>query len=102
MHELLSRVEQTFDPAFTLLGQDIKLDKFKCGGETIEILKIKLKSPKEDRIGKDCIVDVYSTNNKFCPVKYFEKWQETCPPFSNSKPAFRQKELQSGDVRQMC
>ena len=35
VHELLSRVEQTFDPAFTLLGQDIKLDKFKCGGKLL-------------------------------------------------------------------
>ena len=70
-----------FDPAFTLLARDVRLDKFKTRNGTIEVLQIKFKSPKEDRVGREMIVDVYATN---------KRWLERSPPISQNKPAFRQ------------
>ena len=90
IHEILSKNSQTFDPAFTLLGRDIKIGKFKTKGGMISTLQIKIKSPKEDRIGKEIVVDVYETRGQFCPVKYFRKWKENGAAVSCNKPAFTQ------------
>ena len=51
-------------------------------------LQILIKSPKEDRIGKEVVVDLYETKGKYCPVKYFKKWLDSDPSISNTKPAF--------------
>ena len=88
IHEILSRRQGSYDPAFTLLGQDIKVVKVKVGGATMEVLQVLIKSPKEDRIGKDIIIDIYETKTGFCPVKYFKRWLANSPPISNRKPAF--------------
>ena len=88
IHEILSRNKSTFDPAFTLLAKDIKIARVKIGKETLSTLQILIKSPKEDRIGREFIIDLYETKGKFCPVKYFLKWIETKPPVSKNKPAF--------------
>ena len=45
IHELLSRNEKSFDPAFTLLGKDLNVQKVKVGRVTEEILTVRLKSP---------------------------------------------------------
>lgn len=93
IHELLSTQEKYFDPLYTLLGEDIKVKAIKHAGEEIEILQIKLKSQKTDRVGVDCIVDVYESGGNFCPVRAFKKWEKTTTKLHNSKPAFR---LESG------
>ena len=58
------------------------------GTEVLSVLQILIKSPKEDRIGSEVVVDVYETKGKFCPVKHYEKWLKTCPPILSKKPAF--------------
>ena len=88
IHEILSKTKRYFDPAFTLLGKDIKVAKVKVGKESLSVLQVLIKSPKEDRIGNKIIVDIYETKGKFCPVKYFQRWMESKPPCSNNKPAF--------------
>ena len=88
IHEILSRTKRFYDPAFTLLGNNIKIAKLRVGSETLSILQILVKSPKEDRIGKEIIIDVYETKGKFCPVKYYKKWLDSQPPIANKKPAF--------------
>ena len=88
IHKILSKTQTSFDPAFTLLGRDIRVAKLKVKNETISVLQILIKSPKEDRTGKEVIIDVYETKGKFCPVKYFEKWLNSNPPNSKTKPAF--------------
>ena len=90
IHELLSTMEAKFDPLYTLLGEDIKIKPITHRGEKIETLQIKLKSQKTDRIGVDCIVDVYESNGAFCPVKAFNKWKRTTNQLQNLKPAFRE------------
>ena len=51
IHEILSRKTSDFDPSFTLLGRDVVLKKTKVGKENVKILQLRLKSPKDDRIG---------------------------------------------------
>ena len=89
IHELLSKLEKSFDPAFTLLSSDIRLSNVKIGKKTVEVIQVRVKSPKEDRIGKDVIVDVYQSGGFACPVSAYKKWTETNPPISTNKPAFR-------------
>ena len=88
VHEILSKYQQVFDPAFTLLGKDIRVVNIKVNNKTISVLQILIKSPKEDRIGKEVVVDVYETKGSFCPVKHYKKWLESNPPMSSRKPAF--------------
>lgn len=66
IHELLARAESFYDPAFTLLQQDISLNQV---SNDTKILQIKLKSPKEDRVGNFYIVDVYESKGDLCPIK---------------------------------
>ena len=70
VHELLCQKQSSFDPDFTLLSKDVKL----VVQEGREVLQLKIKSPKEQRAGKDVIVDVYSTDTELCPVRAFKKW----------------------------
>ena len=87
--ELLARVESTFDPLYTLLGQDIKIISLKLGTEQVETLQVKIKSQKTDRIGVECLVDVYESKGPLCPVQAFKKWRKSSSSYSPNKPAFR-------------
>ena len=90
VHETLNRFEGHFDPAFCLLGRDIEIKPVTIDGKKEEVLQLKLKSPKEDRVGSACtFVDVYATGGLLCPVRAFRKWRMTNPPFDPDLPAFR-------------
>ena len=91
VHETLARSETEFDPCFTLLGKDVELKSVNCEGEEVEILQLKLKSPKEDRIGSSVFIDIYETKGLLCPVKAYKKWKGTKPPTDKNMPAFRQE-----------
>ena len=77
-----------FDPAFTLLGKDIKVTNIKDQTKSIAVLQVLIKSQKEDRDGKEFVLDVYETKGKFCLVKYFKKWQVSTTLTSCRKLAF--------------
>ena len=90
VHETLSRCELSFDPAFTLLAENVRLKAVKIAGQEETLLQIILKSPKEDRIGKETWVDVYQSGGDLCPVDAYKKWRATNPPWVKGKPAFRE------------
>lgn len=89
IHELLSVQEDMFDPLFTLLGSDVTLKPLTVGTERVETLQIKLKSQKSDRVGVDCIVDVYESKGEICPVKAFKKWKQCTTHYATDLPTFR-------------
>ncbi len=71
MSKLLCKYEKKFDPQYALLGMDADLDtKYRengCWG----VLRLQLKSPKEDNQNRSLIVDVYGNGGKLCPgVQY--------------------------------
>ena len=84
IHELLCKVSGSFDPDFTLLGEDVKL--VRKGGE--EVLQIKIKAPKEDKAGKSIIVDVFETGTELCPIRAYKKWSKFRVE-SKEQPMFR-------------
>ena len=66
IHELLARTEATFDPCFTLLGRDVELVMTKVDGSNVGILQLKIKSEKKDRVGVDCMIDIYESGGELC------------------------------------
>ena len=90
--ELLARVEASFDPLFTLLGEDVKLVTLTIKQERVETIQIKIKSQKTDRIGVDCIIDVYESNGAICPVSAYKKWRATTSVSDRNLPAFSRED----------
>ena len=85
MGELITEHEDQFDPALDLLTEDMVVSKDKKGRK---ILQIRLKLSKENKTGKDVIVDLFE-NNTVCPIKAFESWIKSSPPRRKGMPAFR-------------
>jgi hypothetical protein len=50
--ELLCRSETKFDPAFSLLVEDVKI--IKGGGEGVKTLEFSIKSAKREQCGQGC------------------------------------------------
>jgi len=85
--ELLARNESVFDPAFTLLAEDVKVVREGTGGQD-EAVQFMLKHPKEEKIGKAVLVEVYQSRADICPVRAFKKWRNAARPPPISQPAF--------------
>lgn len=85
--ELLARNESVFDPAFTLLAEDVKVIREGTGGQD-EAVQFMLKHPKEEKIGKAVLVEVYQSRADICPVRAFKKWRNAARPPPISQPAF--------------
>ena len=90
IHELVSRERQSYDPFVTLLGKDLVLKD----NDRYPHMQILLKTQKKDRIGKNEVVDVFGTNNFFCPIKAYKKYKKSTSKlsFSAQKPNFRTKD----------
>lgn len=71
IHELLCKTESIFDPAHTLLTDDVTLSTSHAGAVT---LHIRLKCPKESRNNADTIVDVYESGSDTCPIAAYKTW----------------------------
>ena len=84
--ELLSQLESTFDPDYTLLATDVKDNALKEDS----FLEISLKCPKEHRSGRPTIIDVFKSKGQLCPVTAFRKWKAVSKPEPNL-PLFRLK-----------
>lgn len=69
VHEALSKSANTFDPQNTLLGGDLKIIEIEANKKIRHIIELKLKSPKEDRIGNGVILEIFANNTFLCPVK---------------------------------
>ena len=90
IHELLSRCSSSFDPTSTLLGCDVRLHKVKVEGDLEEVLVVHLKCPKEDRLRKGVMVELFSTGTFSCPVSAWKKWGEVAKlAVVPTKPVFR-------------
>jgi len=85
--ELLCRSESEFDPAYTLLAEDVKVATEADTGAAY--LQFRIKAPKEDKKGRAVVIDVYQSRADICPVAAFQKWCQLKPPIANGQPAFR-------------
>ena len=73
VHEMLSRKRAEFDPTSTLLTRDVGMDIMEDGGQ---VLKVKLKAPKEARLRHGVIVDLFPTGSYLCPLVAVRKYVE--------------------------
>jgi len=80
--ELLGQNSSYFDPAFTLLKKDIQ-------GTGAGQIQIRLKMPKEDKVGKSTVLEVCATDTDICPMRAFRKWQTVTEKCNSEQPAFR-------------
>ena len=85
--ELLCRSESSFDPAYTLLAEDVVLVQGQQSDE--DSLQLKIKAPKEDKLGRSVVVDVFRSREDICPVTAYQKWKALRPPGEAGQPAFR-------------
>ena len=74
VHEALSRSQHNYDPQTTLLESDIELFKETINNVDRSVIKILIKSPKEDRIGKDMCLEIFGNNSFLCPVRALNKY----------------------------
>ena len=86
--ELLCRQKSEFDPAFTLLRDDIKVTA-DSSGQGLETVQVRLKAPKERKDNRAVIVDVYQADTSICPVRAVKKWLAATMNFQADQPAFR-------------
>ena len=75
IHEILCRRETEYDPDFTLLEDDVTVNNFKSDMLSQgRVLQFSIKHPKEDKMGRVVMVDVYETGGPTCPAKAFCQW----------------------------
>ena len=88
--ELLARTGSFFDPAFTLLAEDVAVVQATNGeGERVKALQVLVKAPKEDKARRATIVDVYESRDGCCPVRAFQKWANKASHREPGLPLFR-------------
>ena len=88
IHELLARRDgeyKEYNPQVTLLRKDVVLK----AEEATKEIQIKLKSPKEDRISKGKIVDIYENKGTICPVRAFKRYTRLSKHLERDLPIFR-------------
>ena len=73
VHEMLSRSDK-FDPMSTLLYEDLELVTIKIGGQDKSLMRLKLKSPKENRVGNGVTIEIFANDTDLCPVRAMKKW----------------------------
>lgn len=54
-------------------------------------MTVKLKCPKESKVGKCTVVEVYETEGTLCPVKAFRRWEEKTT-LQKGLPLFRDQD----------
>ena len=61
VHEALSRLQSEFDEHSTLLGEDFQMITEPINKKDRTFIRIVIKSPKEDRVGRDMLLDFLVT-----------------------------------------
>jgi len=84
IHELLCKKESTFDPAFTLLTQDVT---WSTNSKNSCTLHVQLKCPKESKSTAPTVVDIFQSDSDICPVNAFFTWHNTHTT-SSKEPLF--------------
>ena len=91
--ELLSPTIKRFCPDTTLLGKDISWEKVKVGNSSVEMLKFKIKCPKETRGSSVVEVEIFDMGTCFYDcVSAWKKWRQSSSlPLSDDLPVFRRE-----------
>ena len=93
VHEVLSK-GQDHCPQTTLMYEDFEMSEVRVGGTVRTIIRLRLKSPKEDRVGSGLWLEIFGNNTMLCPVRAVKKWLSVAIKPQVGQPFFR---LKSGD-----
>ena len=74
VHEALPREPNGYDPQTTLSPEDIEIVSERIGRGERSIIRILIKSPKEDRVGKYMTLEIFSNDTFLCPVRALQKY----------------------------
>ena len=74
VHEALSRTQCSYDPQTTLLRNDVEIFTESINNLDRSVIRILIKSPKEDRVGKDMCLEIFGNNTFLCPVRALNKY----------------------------
>ncbi len=69
VHESLARNKSYFDPTNTLMGKDLVIKRVNIQKESVCVIQIRIKSPKESRAVTDKIIDIYENKGPLCPAR---------------------------------
>ena len=75
VHEALSRSQSSYDPHTTLLENDVEVFTESINNQERTVIRILIKSPKEDRVGKDMCLEIFGNNTFLCPVRALDKYK---------------------------
>ena len=91
VHEALSRTNRPC-PQTTLMHGDLEMVDISLNGTNKTIIKLRIKSPKENRIGAGVCLEIFENGTFMCPVKSLNKWllKAKC---QNEKPLFRFQDM---------
>jgi len=84
IHELLCTHEATFDPNKTLLTEDAVL----TGATGGRVLSLRIKCPKEEKAGRDTVVDIFEIGGPTCPIRAWKKWTRARTTMEKGQPLF--------------
>ena len=94
--EILSATTTNFCPTTSLMGADVVLDRVAVGSSTTaELMKFRLKSPKETRGRKDVWVEMFDLGPDcfYNCMAAWRKWRAaSVVPLEASKPVFRRED----------
>ena len=99
VHEVLSKNKTEFDPLITLCTEDIEIIETKVDNQDKSLIRLHLKSPKENRIGKGVKLEIFENKTFCCPVKAWKKWkskvnlEEDLPIFREGNSCFTGSEF---------
>ena len=90
VHEILAHKQAEFDPTSTLLAGDLGLETLSLEQGGQQVLKVRLKAPKEARLRHGVLLDLFPTGNYLCPMLAIRKYVQAMPFFlEDTKPLFR-------------
>ena len=91
VHEALARLQTKPCMQTTLLEEDVEIIQEKVAGISRKLIKLRLKSPKEDRIGNGSTVEIFGNQTFLCPIKALEKYfnfRSKSRSINSKKPVF--------------
>ena len=87
VHEVLSKYDNPC-PQTTLMYDDLQITDHMISGVKKSVIKLKLKSPKENRVGRGLTIEIFGNDSLICPVKALKKWMRNAN-FQSGQPMFR-------------
>ena len=74
MHEALFRSQLKFDKQTILKYEDVQVITETIDGKERTYIRILIKSPKEDRIGRDMSLEIFGNDTFLCPVRAINRY----------------------------